>query len=201
VIGALLPSPAVASALTSLVLDASAATCLTRQPIRLLVVLSAVAHAVLLNAMTTTVIAPGTHSIFNLMMPHLNAAVSRRSYPDERPSTRDIDEPLPAARGLDHLGTPRHNPGPLYVAHPALNKLRTQPDRTRADDAVVAYLCNFLDENKEKPWKVLKAAGLTPKTDTDWHTPDEVNALYTAAQRHMPQALDPDSEEADDSDA
>ena len=32
-------------------------------------------------------------------------------------------------------------------------------------------------------------------------TPDAVNALYTAVQRHMPQALDTDSEAADDSDA
>ena len=199
-IGALLPSPAVASALTSLVLDASAATCLTSQPLRLLVVLSSVAHAVLLNAMTTSAIAPDAHPIFNLMMPHLNAAVSRRSYPDERRSTRDIDERHPAARGSDHLRTPRRNPGPLGVARPAFNKPRTQPDRTRADGAVVAYLCNFLDENEEKPWKVLKAAGLTPKTDTDWQTPDAVNALYTSAQRHMPEALDPDSEAADDSD-
>ena len=87
------------------------------------------------------------------------------------------------------------------MACPTLNKPRTQSDRTRADGAVVAYLCNFLDENEEKPWKVLKAAGLTPKTDADWHTPDAVNALYTAAQRHMPQAHDTDSEAADDSDA
>ena len=61
---------------------------------------------------------------------------------------------------------------------------------------MVAYLCNFLDEKDEKPWKVLKAAGLTPKTAADWHTPDAVNVLYTAAQRHMPPALD-DSEEAE----
>jgi hypothetical protein len=53
------------------------------------------------------------------------------------------------------------------VARPALNKPRTQPDRTRADGAVVAYLCNFLDENDEKPWKVLKAAGLTPNSAAD----------------------------------
>ena len=86
------------------------------------------------------------------------------------------------------------------MARPALNKPRTQPDRTRADGVVAAYLCNFLDENEEKPWKVLKAAGLTPKTDADWHTPDAVNTLYTVAQRHMPQELDTDSEEADDSD-
>ena len=52
--------------------------------------------------MTTVVIAPGAHPIFHLMMPHLNAAVSRRSYPDERRSTRDIDERHPAARGRDH---------------------------------------------------------------------------------------------------
>ncbi len=40
---------------------------------------------------------------------------------------------------------------------------------------------------------------MTPKTAADWHTPDAVNVLYTAAQRHMPPALD-DSEEADASD-
>jgi len=65
---------------------------------------------------------------------------------------------------------------------------------------VVAYLCHFLDENEEKPWKVLKAAGLTPKTDADWHTPDVVNTMYTAAHCHIPQALDTDNEVADDSD-
>jgi len=106
-----------------------------------------------------------------------------RRYPDERRSTRDIDERHPAARGRDHLGTPRRNPGPLD-ARPALNKPRTQPDRTRADGAVSAYLCNFLDEHDEKPLRVLKAAGLVPKTDADWHTADAVNALYTAAQLH-----------------
>ena len=121
-----------------------------------------------------------------------------------RRPTRDIDERHPASRGRDprdHPGTPRRHPGPLGVARPALNKPRTPPDRTRADVAVVAYLCNFLDENEEKPWKVLKAAGLTPKTDADCHTPDAVNSLYTATQRHMPQALDRDSESVDDSDA
>ena len=41
---------------------------------------------------------------------------------------------------------------------------------------------------------------MTPKTAADWHTPDAVNVLYTAAQRHMPPALD-DSEEAEASDA
>ena len=95
-----------------------------------------------------------------------------RRHPDERQSTRNChsyhDERHPAARGRDHLGTPRRNPGPLD-ARPALNKPRTQPDRTRADGAVSAYLCNFLDENHEKPWKFLKAACLTPKTDADWH--------------------------------
>ena len=112
----------------------------------------------------------------------------------------DIDERHPDARGRNHLGTPSRNPGPLGVARPAFNKPRTQPDRTRAGYAVVAYLCNFLDENEEKPWKVLKAAGLTPKTDADEHTPDAVNAMYTAAQRHMSQELATDSESADDSD-
>jgi len=66
-----------------------------------------------LNAMTTAVIAPDAHPIFHLMMSHLNAAVSRRRYPDERRSTRDIDDRHPAARGRDHLGTPRRNPGPV----------------------------------------------------------------------------------------
>jgi hypothetical protein len=49
------------------------------------VVLSAVADAVLLNAMTTAVIAPGANPIFHLMMPHLvhlNAVMSSRIYPD-----------------------------------------------------------------------------------------------------------------------
>jgi hypothetical protein len=64
----------------------------------------------------------------------------------------------------DHPDTPRRHPGPLGVARPSLNKPSTQPDRMRADGAVVAYLCNFLDENEENPWKVLKAAGLAPKT-------------------------------------
>jgi len=89
---------------------------------------------------------------------------------DIRRSTRDIDERHPDSRGRDprdHPGTPRRHPGPLGVARPALNKPRTQPDRTRADGAVVAYLCNFLDENDEKPWKVLKAAGLTPNSAAD----------------------------------
>jgi hypothetical protein len=65
---------------------------------------------------------------------------------------------------------------------------------------MVTYLCNLLDDNDEKPWRILKAAGLTPKTQANWYTPDEVTALYTAAQRHMPPALD-ESEEADASDA
>ena len=39
----------------------------------------------------------------------------------------------------------------LGVARPALNEPRPQPDRMRADGAVVAYLCNFLDDNQEKP--------------------------------------------------
>jgi hypothetical protein len=45
--------------------------------LRLLVVLSAVARAALLTAMTT-VIAPGENPIFRLMMLHLNVAVSSR---------------------------------------------------------------------------------------------------------------------------
>ena len=59
----------------------------------------------------------------------------------------------------------------------------------------------LLDENDEKPWRVVKAAGLVPKTDADWHTADEVNALYTADQRYMPQTLNTDSEAASDADA
>jgi hypothetical protein len=84
-------APAVAPALTSLVLDASAATCLTRKTIRLFVVLSADVRVVLLNAMTPAAIAPGANPIFHLMMPHLNAAVSSRIYPDEHRSTRGLD--------------------------------------------------------------------------------------------------------------
>ena len=76
-IGALLPSPAVASALTSLVLDASAATCLTRQLRRLLVVLSAVARTVLLNVMTTAAIAPGANPIFHLTSSDRLATLTR----------------------------------------------------------------------------------------------------------------------------
>ena len=86
------------------------------------------------------------------------------------------------------------------MARPAFNKPRPQPDRLRPDGAMVTYLCNLLDDNDEKPWRVIKAAGLVPKTQTDWYTPDEVTALYTAAQRHMPPALD-DSAEASASDA
>ena len=85
------------------------------------------------------------------------------------------------------------------MARPGLNKPRTEPDRLRPDGAMVTYLCNLLDDNDEKPWRVLKAAGLVPKTQTDWYTPDEVLAVYSATQRHMPPALD-DSEEADASD-
>ena len=119
-----------------------------------------------------------------------------------RPSTSDIDERHPASRGRDprdHPGTPRRHPGPLGVARPAFNKPSPQPDRTLPDGAMVTYLCNLLDNNDEKPCRVLKAAGLTPKTQADWYTPDTVTMLYTAAQRHMPPALD-DSEEADASD-
>jgi len=69
---------------------------------------------------------------------------------------------------------------------------------------VTNSLCNFLDEHDEKPLRVLKAAGLVPKTDADCHTADVVNAVYTAAHRYMPQALDTrdtDSEAASDADA
>jgi hypothetical protein len=82
----------------------------------------------------------------------------------------------------------------------AARRALMKPSSKALDGAVSAYLCNFLDENDVKPLKVLKAAGLTPKTAADWHTPDAVNTLYTVAQRHMPQELDTDSEEADDSD-
>ena len=44
-----------------------------------------------------------------------------------------------------------------------------KPSSKAIDGAVVAYLCNFLEENDAKPWKVLKAASLDPKTDADWH--------------------------------
>ena len=60
-----------------------------------------------------------------------------------------------------------------------------KPSSKAIDGAVVAYLCNFLEENDAKPWKVLKAASLDPKTDADWHTADAVNALYTAAELNL----------------
>ena len=75
-----------------------------------------------------------------------------------------------------------------------------KPSSKALDVAVVAYLCNFLEENAAKPWKVLKAAGLAPKTDADWHTADAVNALYTAAHRYVQQTLNTDSETASDTD-
>jgi hypothetical protein len=100
----------------------------------------------------------------------------------------------------DRPGTPRRHPEPLGMARPTLNKPRPQSDRLRPDGAMVTYLCNLLDENDEKPWRVLKAAGLAPKTQADWYTPDAVLALYSAAHRHMPPALD-DSTEASASDA
>jgi hypothetical protein len=118
------------------------------------------------------------------MMPYLHAAVSIRIYPDDRRSTHDIDERHPAARGRDHIGTPSRTPGPLGVARPALNKQLTQSDRTQADVAVVAYLCNFLDENEEKPWKVLKAACLTPKTDADWRVVHGCSASHASNTRY-----------------
>jgi hypothetical protein len=71
-------SHAAGPAFTFPALDTAAATCLTtRMTLRLLVVLSAVARAALLTAMTT-VIAPGENPIFHLMMLHLNVAVSSR---------------------------------------------------------------------------------------------------------------------------
>jgi len=182
-------------------------------PANLLVVVPDLARAAFLHARTITaenasgadpnfllLTTPDGHTARSSRLKTLTFTLIQENCAREiRRSTRDIDERHPASRGSDqrnHPGTPRRHPGPLGVARPAINKLRTQPDRTRADGAVVAYLCNFLDENEEKPWKVLKAAGLTPKTDADWHTPDTVNAMYTAAQRHMSHALD-DSEEAD----
>jgi hypothetical protein len=94
VISALLTAPV----LTSLVLDAAAATCLTRKTIRLLVVLSVAVRAVLLKAMMPAAIAPGANPIFHLMMQHLNAAVSSRIYPDEHRSTRGLDARHPDAK-------------------------------------------------------------------------------------------------------
>ena len=90
-----------------------------------------------------------------LMTSHGDTALSSRTKTFRNPS--------------DHPGTPSRQSSPLGVARLTLNKPRTQPDRTWADGVVVAYLCNFLDKNEEKPWKVLKAASLTPKTDADWH--------------------------------
>ena len=86
------------------------------------------------------------------------------------------------------------------MARPAFNKPRPQPDRLPPDGAMVTYLCNLLDENDEKPWRVLKTAGCAPKTQADWYTPDAVLTLYSAAQCHMPPALD-DSTDASASDA
>ena len=123
-----------------------------------------------------------------------------RRYPDERRSTRDLDELHPAAWSLDHPGTPRRNPGPPGATRKVLNKPRPQPDRTRADDAVSAYLCNFLDENGVKPLRVLKKAGLRHETDADWHSADAVQALYMASHRFMSQTLNTDSEAASDAD-
>jgi hypothetical protein len=75
--GALLPSPALVPASTSLVLDEAAATCLTaRKTLRLPAVLSAAVRAALLIAMMTIVIVLGANLTSHLTMPHLNAAVS-----------------------------------------------------------------------------------------------------------------------------
>ena len=53
--------------------------------------------------------------------------------------------------------TPRCPSDPLGVAR----KLSPQPNRP--DGAVVTYLCNILDDNDEKPYRVLKAAGCAPR--------------------------------------
>jgi hypothetical protein len=75
--GALLPSPAVVPASTSLVLDAAAATCLTaRKTFRLPAVLSAAVRASLLITMMTIVIVLGANPTSHQTMPHLNDAVS-----------------------------------------------------------------------------------------------------------------------------
>ena len=93
------------------------------------------------------------------------------------------------SRGRDPRDRPARRPhDPLGVAR----KPRPQPNRP--DGAVVTYLCNLLDENDEKPYRVLKAAGCAPKTQADWYTPDAVLALYSAAQRHMPPDIDVSTE-------
>jgi hypothetical protein len=75
-----------------------------------------------------------------------------------RRSTRDTDECHPTSRGRDlrdRPGTPRRHPDPLGVARPALTNPRPQPDRLRPDGAMVTYLCNLLDDNDEKPWRLV----------------------------------------------
>jgi hypothetical protein len=105
-------------------------TCLiTRMTLRLLVVLSAVAHAALPTAMTT-VIAPGALS-FALIQDA--CARQFRRHPDER---------HPAAWSRDLPGTPRRNQGSHGAPRTALNKTRPQPG-----DGVSAFLCNFLDDH------------------------------------------------------
>jgi len=103
-------------------------------------------------------------------------------YPDERRSTRDIDERHPDAWGRDHPGTPRRNPGPPGVARKVLNKPHPQPDQKRADGAVSAYLCNFFDDHDVKSVKILQTSGLRHDTQADWHSADAVHALYMASQ-------------------
>ena len=92
------------------------------------------------------------------------------------------------SRGRDLRGTPRRPYDPLGVAR----KLRPQPNRP--DGAVVTYLCNILDDNDEKPYRVLKAAGCDPKTRADWYNPDVVLTLYSAAQHYMPPDIEVSTE-------
>ncbi len=67
-------------------------------------VLSAVAHAVLLNAMPTAVIAPDAHPIFHLMMPYLNTVVSRRRYLDvDKDLTFTLIQAMAPAKFADRL--------------------------------------------------------------------------------------------------
>ena len=88
----------------------------------------------------------------------------------------------------DRPGTPRRPHDLLGVAR------KPCPEPNRPDGAVVSYLCNLLDDNDEKPYRVLKADGCVPKTQSDWYNPDVVLALYSAAQRHMPPTIEVSTE-------
>jgi hypothetical protein len=68
----------VALASTFLILNAAAATCLTRTMLRLLVVDLETAHAALLHATTNAANVRGAEPNFHPTMPHLHAAVSSR---------------------------------------------------------------------------------------------------------------------------